>query len=76
MLKKLAQRATTMMSVNNHISNMPMKTNTPPNSETQARIQQLKPGVDWHADHFRVVRMCDGQSRYFGSHGTSGGSSA
>jgi len=29
MLKKLAQRATTMMSVNNHISNMPMKTNPP-----------------------------------------------
>src|SRR5450631_618052 len=41
---------------------MPMKTNTPPNSETQARIQQLKIGVDWHVDHFRVVRMCDGQS--------------
>jgi hypothetical protein len=39
-----------------------MKTNTPPNSETQAQIQQLKLGVDWHADHFRVVRMCDGQS--------------
>ena len=28
----------------------------------QDRIQQLKLGVDWHADHFRVVRMCDGQS--------------
>ena len=39
-----------------------MKTNTPPNAETQDRIQQLKLGVDWHADHFRVVRMCDGQS--------------
>ena len=41
---------------------MPMKTNTPPKTETQDRIQQLKLGVDWHADHFRVVRMCDGQS--------------
>jgi len=39
-----------------------MKTNTPLNSQTQARIQQLKLGVDWHAEHFRVVRMCDGQS--------------
>ena len=39
-----------------------MKTNTPPKPETQGRIQQLKLGVDWHADHFRVVRMCDGQS--------------
>ena len=39
-----------------------MKTNTPPKTETQDRIQQLKLGVDWHADHFRVVRMCDGQS--------------
>jgi transposase len=39
-----------------------MKTNTPLNSETQARIQQLKLGVDWHVDQFRVVRMCDGQS--------------
>jgi len=37
---------------------MPMKTNTPPKTETQDRIQQLKLGVDWHADHFRVVRMC------------------
>jgi transposase len=41
---------------------MPMKTNTLLKSETQVRIQQLKLGVDWHADHFRVVRMCDGQS--------------
>jgi hypothetical protein len=39
-----------------------MKTNTLQNIETQARIQQLKLGVDWHADHFRVVRMCDGLS--------------
>jgi len=39
-----------------------MKTNTPPKTETQDRIQQLKLGVDWHAEHFRVVRMCDGQS--------------
>jgi len=39
-----------------------MKTNTPPKTETQDRIQELKLGVDWHADHFRVVRMCDGQS--------------
>jgi len=42
--------------------NMPMKTNTPLNPETQARIQQLKLGVDWHVEQFRVVRMCDGQS--------------
>ena len=39
-----------------------MKTNTPLKSETQDRIHQLKLGVDWHADHFRVVRMCDGLS--------------
>ena len=45
-----------------HKFNMPMKTNTPVKSEMQDRIQQLKLGVDWHADHFRVVRMCDGQS--------------
>ncbi len=31
-----------------------MKTNTPLNPETQDRIHQLKLGVDWHADHFRV----------------------
>lgn len=43
-------------------SNLPMKTNTPLNPETQARIQQLKLGVDWHVEQFRVVRMCDGQS--------------
>lgn len=42
--------------------NHALKTTTLPNPETQARIQQLKLGVDWHADHFRVVRMCDGQS--------------
>jgi len=41
---------------------MPMKTNTPPNPETQGRIQQLKLGVDWHVEPFRTVRMCDGQS--------------
>src|SRR5208282_1031578 len=39
-----------------------MKTTTPLNPQTQARIQQLKLGLDWHADHFRVARMCDGQS--------------
>ena len=39
-----------------------MKTNTPLKIETQVRIHQLKLGLDWHADHFRVVRMCDGQS--------------
>ena len=39
-----------------------MKTNTLLKSQTQDRIHQLKLGVDWHADHFRVVRMCDGQS--------------
>ena len=42
----------------NHAS----KTTTPATVETQVRIQQLKLGVDWHADQFRVVRMCDGQS--------------
>lgn len=42
----------------NHAS----KTSTLTPAQTQARIQQLKLGVDWHADHFRVVRMCDGQS--------------
>lgn len=35
---------------------------TSPFSETQIRIHQLKLGVDWHADHLRVARMCDGQS--------------
>ena len=39
-----------------------MKTNTLIETETQVRSRQLKLGVDWHADHFRVVRMCDGQS--------------
>src|ERR1039457_3820882 len=39
-----------------------MKTTTLPNPETQARIQQVKLGVDWAAEYFRVVRMCDGQS--------------
>jgi hypothetical protein len=29
---------------------MPVKTNTPFNSETQDRIQQLKLGVDWHVE--------------------------
>jgi len=42
--------------------NHAMKTTTPVNPQTQARIQQLKLGLDWHADHFRVARMCDGQS--------------
>jgi len=42
--------------------NHAMKTTTPLNPQTQARIQQLKLGLDWHADHFRVARMCDGQS--------------
>jgi transposase len=39
-----------------------MKTNTLVDSETQVRIHQLKLGVDWHADHLRVARMCDGCS--------------
>ena len=39
-----------------------MKTNTSLNAQTQDRIQQLKLGVDWHVEHFRVVRMGDGQS--------------
>jgi hypothetical protein len=28
-------------------------------TETQARIHQLKPGVDWHADHLRVSATGD-----------------
>lgn len=36
--------------------------NTLLNAPTQGPIQQLKLGVDWHADHYRVARMCDGQS--------------
>lgn len=39
-----------------------VKSSTPSTPEVQARIQQLKLGVDWHADHLRVARMCDGQS--------------
>ncbi len=39
-----------------------MKTNTSLHAQTQDRIQQLKLGVDWHVEHFRVVRMGDGQS--------------
>jgi transposase len=45
-----------------------MKINTLVSSETQVnpatpvRIHQLKLGVDWHADHLRVARMCDGCS--------------
>lgn len=45
-----------------------MKSNTLVSSATQvnaapaSRIQQLKLGVDWHADHLRVARMCDGSS--------------
>ena len=39
-----------------------MKSNTLVTSETQVRIHQLKLGVDWHADHLRVARMCDGCS--------------
>ena len=42
--------------------NHALNTTTPATVETQVRIQQLKLGVDWHADHFRVARMCDGQS--------------
>jgi len=41
---------------------MPMKTNTPLNPETQARIHQLKPSVGWHVEPFRVVWMCDAGS--------------
>jgi hypothetical protein len=52
--------------------NHALKTTTPPTFETQVRIQQLKLGVDWHADHFRVARMCDGQSPQ--SSGTAAGS--
>ena len=39
-----------------------MKSNTLVSSQTQVRIRQLKLGVDWHADHLRVARMCDGGS--------------
>jgi len=42
--------------------NHALKRTTPPTVETQVRIQQLKLGVDWRADHFRMARMCDGQS--------------
>jgi transposase len=42
----------------NHASNG----STPSTPETQVRIRQVKLGVDWHADHLRVARMCDGQS--------------
>jgi hypothetical protein len=51
------------MTVKQTTSIMPMKTNTLVNPETQVnletpvRIAQLKLGMDWHADHFRVVRM-------------------
>jgi transposase len=45
-----------------NILNHALKTTTLPTSETQVRIHQLKLGVDWHADHLRVARMCDGQS--------------
>jgi hypothetical protein len=38
---------------------MPVKTNTPEKSETQERIQQLKLGVDWHAEHYRVDIRAD-----------------
>jgi len=42
----------------NHAENR----STPSIPETQVRIRQLKLGVDWHADHLRVARMCDGQT--------------
>ena len=35
---------------------------TTPPVQTQVRIHQLKLGVDWHVDHLRVARMCEGQS--------------
>lgn len=57
MLKELAQRATTIMSVKIESTQHTMKTNTPPKTETQDRIQELKLDVDWRADHYRVVRM-------------------
>jgi beta-glucosidase len=43
-----------------NILNHAMKTTKLPNPETQARIQQVKLGVDWHADHFRVARVHTG----------------
>jgi transposase len=42
--------------------NHALKASTTSTPETQVRIRQLKLGVDWHADHLRVARMCDGQS--------------
>lgn len=39
-----------------------LKASTTPAVQMQARIHQLKLGVDWHAEHLRVARMCDGQS--------------
>jgi len=41
---------------------MPVKTNTPPQTQTQEPIHQIKLGVDWHAAYYSVVRMCDGLS--------------
>jgi beta-glucosidase-like glycosyl hydrolase len=43
-----------------NLLNHAMKTTTLPNPETQARIQQIKLGVDWHADHFREARLHTG----------------
>ena len=46
-LRKLAQRATTIDAMQNKTLNHAMKTTMLPNSETQARIRQLKLGVDF-----------------------------
>jgi hypothetical protein len=37
-----------------------MKTITRPNPETQARIQEVKLGMDWDVEHFRVARLHTG----------------
>jgi fibronectin type III domain protein len=39
-----------------NILNHAMRTTTLPNPETQARIQQVKLGVDWRAELFRLAR--------------------
>ena len=45
-----------------------MKTTKLPNPETQARIQQVKLGVDWHADHLRLARLHGGTGARGNSH--------
>jgi transposase len=42
--------------------NHALEASTTTTLKTQVRIHQLKLGVDWHADHLRVARMCGGQA--------------